>query len=137
MIFCQEHTNFAVAHFYLERLQIDFGRAIGHLSGADVETRVMPRALHVKLVEAAFGERSKPMTAKFLKGVKLVINPGDCHHLLVDFNAQCFTIARLFGVRHGNKGGLATTGRVSGRKMNRALWSWRVTCVAPDRDSFV
>src|SRR5436190_17876615 len=137
MIFCQEHADFAIERLHLECLQIYLGRAVRHFSGANIETRVMPRALHVKSVEAAFGERSKPMSAKFLKGVKLVIKPGDCHHLLVDFNAQCFTIAQLFGVRNGNKGGLATTGRVSGRKMKRVLWSWRVTFVAPDRDSFV
>src|SRR5436190_12690019 len=137
MVFPYEHTNFAVTFFNLERFQVYFGRAVRYLARTNVETRVMPRTLHVKSVEAAFRERSKAMSAKFLKGVKLVIKPGDCHHLLVDFNAQCFTIAQLFGVRNGNKGGLATTGRVSGRKMKRVLWSWRVTFVAPDRDSFV
>src|SRR5436190_16826205 len=77
------------------------------------------------------------MSAKFLKGVKLVINPGDCHHLLVDLNAQCFTIAQLFGVRNRNEGGLAITGRVSGRKMKRVLRSGGATLMSPDRDSFV
>src|SRR6266550_8644184 len=137
MIFCQKHADFAVARFYLERLQIYFGRAVRYLACPNVETRVMPRALHVEPMEAALGERSKAMGAKFLKAVKLIINPDDCHYLLVNFNAQCFTIAQLFGVRNGNEGGLAITGRVSGRKMKRVLRSWRVTFVAPDRDSFV
>jgi hypothetical protein len=110
MIVRYSHADFTVAHFYFERFQIHFGRTVGDFSGSNVETRVMPRALHVESVEAAFGERSKPMSAKFLKGVKLVINPGDCHHLLVDFNAQCFAIAQMFGVRNGSKVGLAITG---------------------------
>src|SRR6266480_1566921 len=137
MSFCQENTDFAVARFHLVRLQIYFGRAVGHFSSANVETRVMPRALHVESLEASFGKRAKAMGAKFLKGVKLVVNPGDCHHLLVDFNAQCFTIAQLFGVGNGNKGGLAITGRVYGRKVKRVLRRLGTTLVTPDRDSFV
>src|SRR5207244_3592333 len=137
MIFYQEHADFAVARFYLERLQIYFGRAVSHFSGANIETRVMPRALHVEPMEAALGERSKAMGAKFLKAVKLIINPDDCHYLLVDFNAQRFTIAQLFGVRNRNEGGLAITGRVSGRKMKRVLRSGGATLMSPDRDSFV
>src|SRR5205809_5154994 len=137
MVFPYEHTNFAVTFFNLERFQVYFGRAVRYLARTNIETRVMPRALHVKSVEAAFGERSKAMSAKFLKSVKLVINPGDGHHLLVDFNAQCFTIAQVFGVRNGNEGGLAITGRVSGRKMKRVLRSWGATLVTPDRDPFV
>src|SRR5437588_12593548 len=117
MSFCQENTDFAVARFHLERLQIYFGRTLGHFSSANVETRVMPRALHVESMEAAFGERSKTMGAKFLKGVKLIVDPGDRHHLLVDFNAQCFTIAQMFGLRNRNKGGLSSPGRVFDRKM--------------------
>src|SRR5438477_11131794 len=107
MSFCQENTDFAVARFHLVRLQIYFGRAVGHFSSANVETRVMPRALHVKPVEAAFGKRAKAMGAKFLKGVKLVVNPGDCHHLLVDLNAQRLTIAQMLGARNGNKDSLS------------------------------
>src|SRR5437870_2596912 len=97
----------------------------------------MPRALHVESVEAAFGERAKTMGAKFLEGVKFIVDPGDCYHLLVDLNAQCFTIAQVFGVRHGNKAGLPFPGRVFGRKMERVLRNWGVTFVAPDRDSLV
>src|SRR5438132_14428477 len=137
MTFSHEHADFAVAHFYFERFQIHFGGTIGHFSSANVETRVMPRALHVKSVEAAFGKRAEAMSAKFLKAVKLVIDPGDCHHLLVYLDPQCFAIAQLFGVRNGNKGGLSTPGCVFGRKMKRVLRSWGVTLMTADRDSFV
>src|SRR5438128_11030336 len=85
-------------------------------------------------MEAAFGERTKAMGAKFLKSVKLIVDPGDCHHQLVDFDPQRFSIAQLFGLRNGNKGRLSILGRVSGRKMKRALRSWRVSLVAPDRN---
>jgi len=97
-------------HFYLEYLQIYFSRTVCYLARSDVETRIVPRALHVKSVEAAFGERSEAMSAKFLKGVKLVITPDDCHHLVVNFNAQCFANAQMFGVRKGNIVGLAIAG---------------------------
>src|SRR5437016_1746013 len=132
MIFCQEHADFAVALFYLERLQIYFGRAVGHFSSANVETRVMPRALYVEPVEAAFGKRAKAMGAKFLKGVKLVVNPGDCHHLLVDLNAQCLTVAQMFGVRNGNEDSLSILGGGSGGKMKRILRRWGFTFVSAD-----
>src|SRR5437667_12557503 len=99
MSFCQEDTDFAVAGFYLEDLQIYFGRAVGHFSSANVETRVMPRALHVESVKAAFGKGPKPMGAKFLKAVKLIVDPGDCHHLPVDFDAQCIAYVQLLWIR--------------------------------------
>src|SRR5438552_6975169 len=137
MSFCQEDTDFAGAGFYLEDLQIHFGRAVGHFSSANVETRVMPRALHVEAVKDAFGQRAKAMGAKFLKSVKLIVDPGDCHHLLVNFDTQCFVIAQMFGARNGNKGRLSTPGGVSGRKMKRVLRSGGATLVPPDRDSFV
>src|SRR5438067_8910387 len=137
MIFCQEHPDFAVAHFYLERLQIYFGRAVRCLARANVETGVMPRALHIKSVKAAFGKRSKAMSAKFLKAVKLVIDPGDCHHQLVYLDPQCFAIAQLFGVRNGNEGDLGAAGQVSGRKVKRVLRSCGATLVTSDRDSLV
>src|SRR5947208_186235 len=137
MTFSHEHADFAVVHFYFERFQIHFGGTLGHFSRTNVETRVMPRALHVKSVEAAFGERAEAVSAKFLKAVKLVINPGDCHHLLVDLNAQCLTVAQMFGVRNRNKGGLSIPRRVFRRKMKRVLRSWRATFVPPDRDSLV
>src|SRR5438034_11826551 len=124
MIFCQEHADFAVARLHLECLQIYLGRAVRHFSGANIETRVMPRALHVESMEAAFGERTKAMGAKFLKSVKLIVDPADCHHQLVDFDPQRFSIAQLFGLRNGNKAGLAIAGRMSGRKMKRVLRSW-------------
>src|SRR6266567_6220237 len=132
-----QYTNFAVACFNLKCFQIHFGRTIGHFSSANVETGVMPRALHVESVEAAFGERTKAMGAKFLKSVKLIADPRDCHHQLVDFDARCFAIAQMFGARNGNKDGLSTLGSVSGRKMKRVLRSWRVMFVAADADSFV
>src|SRR5437660_9410318 len=97
----------------------------------------MPRTLHVESMDAAFGKRTKAMGAKFLKGVKLIVDPGNRRHLFVDFNAQCFTITQMFGLRNGNKGGLAITGRAFGRKIQRVLRSWGFTFVTPDRDSFV
>src|SRR5438067_13847527 len=102
MIFYQEHADFAVARFYLERLQIYFGRAVRYLACSNVETRVMPRALHVERMEAALGERSKAMAANFLKAVNLIIYPYDCHYLLVTVNAQCATISSVCRVRNGH-----------------------------------
>src|SRR5437870_5044793 len=97
----------------------------------------MPRALHIESVEAAFGERAKTMGAKFLESVKLIVDPGDCHDQLVDFDAQCFTIAQVFGIRNRNKGSLSIPRRASGRKTKRILRSWGVTFMTPDRDTFV
>ena len=77
------------------------------------------------------------MSAKFLKGVQFILDPGDCHYLLVGFDAQCFAIAQMFRVRNGNKSRLSILGRISCGKMKRILWSWGFTFVAADRDSFV
>ena len=137
MSFCREDTDFAVAGFYLEDLQIYFGRAVGHFSSANVETRVMLRALHVESVKAAFGKGPKPMGAKFLKAVQLIVDPGDCHRLPLDFDAQCFAIAQMFGVRNGNKDGLSSLGGGFGGKMKRILRSLGFTFVAADGDSLV
>src|SRR5437762_10425919 len=136
MSFCQEDTDFAGAGFYLEDLQIYFGRAVGHFSSANVETRVMPRALHVESLEASFGKRAKTMSAKFLKGVQLMVDPGDCHHLAVDFDAQCFAIAQMFGARNGNKGGLSILRGGSGGILKPILRCWGRTFVCAERDSF-
>src|SRR2546421_8884777 len=72
----QKDADFAFAHFDFEDFQIHFGRATGDFAGADIETRVMPGALHVKSLEFSFGQRPEAMGAEFLKSEKLIIDLG-------------------------------------------------------------
>ena len=83
----QNNADFPVTRFYLERFQLDLSRAIGHLSSANIKTRVMPRALDIKSVKAAFGQRPEAVRAKLLEGVELVADLSEGYHLFIDFHA--------------------------------------------------
>src|SRR6266404_9805002 len=83
----QEDADFAFVHFHLKDFQVHFCRAVGDFSGADVETGVVPRALDVESVEAAFGKQTEAGGAEFLKGKKLIVDLDDGHDLSAYFYA--------------------------------------------------
>src|SRR5437660_2841451 len=91
----QKDADFAFAHFDFKDFQIHFCRAVRDFAGADIETRVMPRALHIETLEFSFGQRPEAMGAEFLKSEKLIIDLGDGHDLPADLHAQGLALAKL------------------------------------------
>ena len=82
----QADTDLALAHFYVECFQIHFGRTVRDFSGAHVETRAVPRALHTESVKTAFRQWAKAMRAKLLKSIKAIVDFSDRHELSVDLH---------------------------------------------------
>src|SRR4051812_20844344 len=74
------HPDLAVALLDFECPQILLRRAVRDLAGAQVETRAMPRAFHLPVLDAALGERAEAVRAEFLQCAKLAVDAGDEHH---------------------------------------------------------
>src|SRR5439155_26827348 len=99
----QTHSNLAIAYFDRECFQIHFGRPLGDLSGANVETGVMPWALHVEILERSFGQWAEAVRAKFLKRIKVLVDLRERYHLPVNLDAQGFSLAQAVGFRERNE----------------------------------
>src|SRR5205814_6278975 len=93
------HSNLAIAYFDRECVQIHFIRPLVDLSGANVESGVMPWALHVEMLERSFGQWAEAVCAKFLKRIKALVVLRDRYHLPVNFGAQGFSLAQAVGFR--------------------------------------
>src|SRR5438067_12016070 len=99
----QTHSNLAIAYFDRECFQIHFGRPLGDLSGANVETGVMPWALHVEILERSFGQWAEAVCAKFRKGLKALSNFGNVNNWPSILNRQVFWLAKPVASGNGTK----------------------------------
>src|SRR5438874_12721617 len=103
----QTDSNLAIAYFDRECFQIHFGRPLGDLSGANVETGVMPWALHFEILKTTFGEWAITMRTKFLKRIKVLVDLRDRYHLPVNLDAQGFSLAQAVDFRDWNENHIA------------------------------
>src|SRR5437773_11429776 len=99
----QTDSNLAIAYFDRECFQTHFGRPLGDLSGANVETGVMPGALHVEILERSLGQWAEAVCAKFLKRINALVDLRDRYDVLVNLDEQVFSLSQVVSLRDWNE----------------------------------
>ena len=110
---------------------------MGDLSSANIETRVMPGALHVEALKIAFGERAEAVRTKLLECIKVFVDLRDRYHLAVNFGTQRFSLAQAIGFRDRHEGKISIVCDIRRGEVKRAFWRRRPPLVPADTDAVV
>ena len=110
---------------------------MGDLSSANIETRVMPGALHVEALKIAFGERAEAVRTKLLECIKVFVDLRDRYHLPIDLHAQGFSLEKAFGFRDRNEYKIFCFSLVRRREMESGFRRRRAPFMSVDADAVV